>query len=363
MKAAVLYDFNKPLVVEDIELDPPQAGEVRVRVGAAGICRSDLHVMKGEANHLLPVVLGHEGSGTVVEVGVGVTRVKPGDRVIMAFVSACGTCHFCMAGRSNLCDRHMATPGVLYDGTTRLRKGNLRIHHLLKVACFAEETIVPETSVIPIPDDFPLPEAALIGCSVTTGVGAALFTAKVAPGSTVAVIGCGGVGLNVMQGARMMSASKIIAVDLSDEKLELARRYGATDTINAAIHEPVARIRELTDGLGADYTFEAFGSSRTAATAYEAARKGGTVIVAGLAPLGESIPIDAVSLVRQEKVIKGSYYGGARPALDMPVLVQMYQAGKLDMGNITRTYHLEGINQAYKDLDGMGAGRGVITQF
>jgi NDMA-dependent alcohol dehydrogenase len=363
MKAAVLYQANTPLVIEDIVLDPPKAGEVRVKVGAAGVCRSDLHYMKGEANHFMPVVLGHEGAGTVMETGAGVSRVKAGDRVIMSFVSSCGVCPYCMTGRSNLCDRHFATPGTLFDRTMRMHKGDQDIHHFLKVSCFAEETVVPETSCVPIGDDLPMAEAALFGCSITTGVGAAIFSAKVAPGSSVAVVGCGGVGLNVIQGARLMSAGKIIAVDINDDKLEFARRFGATDAVNSAKTDPVAAIRELTDGLGADYTFEAFGAVETVSVAFNAARKGGMIVIAGLAPVGDRVPIDPVALVRMEKTLKGSFYGSARPALDMPMLIHLYQAGKLDVGFATRTYKLDEVNDAYQDLDSGAVGRGVITEF
>jgi len=195
-------------------------------------------------------------------------------------------------------------------------------------------------------------------------VGAAIYNAKITPGSTVAVVGCGGVGLNVIQGARLQNASKIIAVDLNEGKLEFAMRFGATHTVNPTLQDPVAAIRELTGGLGADYTFEVFGSSQTVQTAYLAARKGGTVVVVGLAPVGDNASIDPVMLVRQEKTLKGSYYGSARPAIDMPTMVQLYRAGKIDVdGLITRTYRLDQINQAYKDIDGSDAGRGVITQF
>lgn len=364
MKAAVLYEFNRPLEIEEISLDPPRAGEVHVKIGAAGICRSDLHIMKGEANHLLPAVLGHEGAGTVLDVGEGVTRVEPGDKVILSFVPYCGQCHFCLTGRSNLCDLHAATPGTLLDGTTRLHKGEQRIHHMGKVACFAQESIVPESGCIPVSPDFPLPQAALIGCSVTTGVGAAMFNARITPGSTVAVVGAGGVGLNVIQGARLLNASKVIAVDLNEGKLEFATKFGATHTVNPTIQDPVATIKDLTDGLGADYTFEVFGSSETALTAYNAARKGGTVVVVGLAPVGDNPAIDAVALVRQEKTMKGSYYGSARPVVDMPTVVQLYNSGRIDIdGLITRTYALDDINKAYDDIDGEGIGRGVITQF
>ena len=220
MKAAVLVEANEPLRIEDVELDPPKAHEVRVRIAAAGVCRSDLHFMRGEAAIAKPAVLGHEGSAIVEEVGEGVTRVAPGDHVILSFVPFCGRCPSCISGRANLCDTHLATGPSMFDGTRRLHWNGKDLAHMGKVACFAEQAVVPENGCMKIDPDFPLPQAALIGCSVTTGVGSVLFSAKVEPGSTVAVIGCGGVGLNVLQGARLASASRIIAVDINDAALE-----------------------------------------------------------------------------------------------------------------------------------------------
>lgn len=364
MKAAILREYGQPLTIEQVELDPPKTGEVHVRIEAAGICRSDLHFMKGEARINLPAVLGHEGSGTVLDVGPGVTGVKPGDHVILSFVPYCGRCHFCLTNRANLCDAHAATSGTLFDGTTRLHKGDQRITHMGKVACFAQEAVVPETGCVPVGKDVPWAQAALIGCSVTTGVGAAMFSARIAPGSTVAVIGAGGVGLNVIQGARLLNASKIIAVDIGEGKLEFAMSFGATHTVNPAIQDPVEAIRNITGGLGADYTFEVFGSPETALTAYNAARKGGTVVIVGLAPIGDVVGIDLVSITRQEKTVKGSYYGSTRPAVDMPTMVELYRLGKINIDDlVTRRYKLEDINKAYQDLDAGEIGRGVITQF
>ena len=364
MKAAVLYEFGKPLSIEEIDLDPPKAGEVRVKIGGAGICRSDLHIMKGEANHKVPAVLGHEGSGTVLEIGEGVTRVKPGDTVILSFVPFCGHCHFCLNGRSNLCDTHASTAGTLFDGTTRLHKGEQRIAHMGKVACFAQEAVVPETGCVPIPSDIPLPQAALIGCCVPTGVGAAMFTAKLTPGSTVAVIGVGGVGLNVVQGARLLNASKIIAVDPNEGALEFAMQFGVTHAVNPTIQDPVETIKSITDGLGADYTFEVFGSSNTVEIAYNSVRKGGTAVVVGLTPLGDNPTIDANRMARQEVTLRGTYYGSVRPAIDMPTMVDLYRSGKIDIdGLITRTYKLDDINKTYEDMENGAIGRAVINEF
>ena len=267
--AAVLYETKTPLVVEELDLDEPQAGEVLVKIGAAGICRSDRHFMHGDAPIALPVVLGHEGAGTVEKVGPGVTSVRPGQQVILSFVPACGRCKSCITGNSHLCDNHAATGPNMYDGTTRLHKGDQRIHHMGKTACFAEYSVVPEAGCVPIDSPVPMDKAALIGCCVPTGVGAVTSSANVKPGSTVAVIGCGGVGLNVIMGAALVNASKIIAVDIRESQLEFAMKFGATHTVNASDKDPVAQVRELTDGKGADYTFEVFGSADTVKAAYD----------------------------------------------------------------------------------------------
>ena len=361
MKAAVLYEYDTPLVVEEVELDGPRSGEVLVDIGACGICRSDYHFMKGEARTVLPTVMGHEASGTVEEVGEGVTRLKRGDDVILSFVPNCGRCYFCNTGSPGLCELHGSTPGTMFDGTTRLHKGDQRIAHFGKVAGFAERTVVPESGCIPVPKNVPVEAAALIGCCVTTGVGAAVINAKVEPGSTVAVVGCGGVGLNAIQGARLAGASKIIAVDIREGQLEFAMKFGATHSVNARDQDAVARVKEITGGLGADYAFEVFGSAETVETAYAMARKGGTVVVVGIAPMGEKAGINAVSLVRDEKVLKGSYYGSARCHVDMPRMVDWYLSGRLNLDDlITRRYGLDQVNEAYEDLNRGDIGRGVV---
>ena len=362
MKAAVLYEYNTPLVLDEVELDAPKAGEVLVRIGAAGICRSDHHFMVGHARTVLPAVLGHEGAGIVEQVGEGVASVKPGDRVVLSFVPNCGRCHSCTTGHANLCDLHAATPGTMFDGTMRLHKGDLRIAHFGKVACFATHAVVPETGCIPAPKEVSMEVAALVGCSVPTGVGAAIFNAQVEPGSAVAVVGCGGVGLNVIQGARLMNPSKIIAVDINEGALEFATKFGATHTVNATHEDPVAKVKELTGGLGADYSFEVFGSTETIETAFDMARKRGTVVVVGIAPVGEKAGINAVSLVRDEKVLKGTYYGSNRPSVDMPKMMDLYLSGQLNLDElITRHYTLDQVNQAYDDLMAGAIGRGVIV--
>ena len=241
--AAVLYAVNKPYSVETVDLDAPRRGEVLIKVGAAGVCRSDLHFQKGEATIALPAVMGHEGAGTVQSVGEGVTMVKPGDRVILSFVPNCGHCHSCESGHPHLCDEHARTTGKLYDGTSRLHaQSGQDLTHMGKVACFAEYAVVPEAGCIPAPAGLDFPQMALIGCSVTTGVGAAVFNARVQPGQSVAVIGCGGVGLNAIQGARICGATTIVAVDVKDSALAFARKFGATHTVNARTENALARV-------------------------------------------------------------------------------------------------------------------------
>ncbi len=362
MKAAIVYEQGQPFQVEDVRLEAPRKHEVLVRIGAAGVCRSDYHVLKGEARHPVPVVLGHEGAGVVEEVGPDVTMVKPGDHVVLSFTPNCGHCYYCNIGKPNLCDALPATAGRLFDGTTRLFKGDTPIHHLAKVACFAERVVVPDTGCIPIPKTVPFHVAALVGCCVPTGIGAISQVAQVKPGSTVAVVGSGGVGLNVIQGARLVNASKIIAVDILDHKLEFAYKFGATHTVNAAGEDAVAKVKEITDGLGVDYAFEVFGSADTAVAAFEMTRKAGTVVVVGLAPVWERAAIDVATLTRTEKVIRGTYYGSVRPRQDMPKIIDMYLKGQIDIDNlVTKHYKLDQINEAFDALEkGETAGRAVI---
>jgi NDMA-dependent alcohol dehydrogenase len=360
--AAVLHDVNKPYSIETVELDPPRRGEVLVKVRAAGVCRSDLHFQKGEATIALPAVLGHEGSGTVESVGDGVTLVKPGDRVILSFVPNCGHCPSCETGRAHLCDEHARTTGKLFDNTSRLHTlAGQDLAHMGKVACFAEHAVVPEAGCVPAPAGLDFPQMALIGCSVTTGVGAALFNAGVQPGDSVAVIGCGGVGLNVLQGARLAGATTIVAVDVKDAALDFARKFGATHVVNARTENAVERVKALTGG-GAHWAFEAYGGGATTRMAVDMVRKRGTAVIVGIAPVGDNATIEPVVLTRMEKTIRGCYYGTARPRQDMPRIADWYGRGLLDIdGLVTRRYPLTDINRAYEDLDTDLVGRGVIV--
>jgi Zn-dependent alcohol dehydrogenase len=360
--AAVLHDVNKPYSIEAVELDPPRRGEVLVKVGAAGVCRSDLHFQKGEATIALPAVLGHEGSGTVLAVGEGVNLVEPGDRVILSFVPNCGHCPSCETGRPHLCDEHARTTGKLFDNTSRLRTlAGQELTHMGKVACFADHAVVPEAGCVRAPAGLDFPQMALIGCSVTTGVGAALFNAGVQPGETVAVIGCGGVGLNVLQGARLAGATTIVAVDVKPAALDFARRFGATHAVSARAEDAVERVKAITGG-GAHWAFEAFGGGATTRMAVDMLRKRGTAVIVGIAPIGDTAAIEPVVLTRMEKTIRGCYYGSARPRQDMPRIADWCGRGLLDIaGLVTRRYPLADINRAFEDLDTDAVGRGVIV--
>lgn len=360
-KAAVLYEANKPLVIETLDIDEPKESEVLVRVAAAGVCYSDYHVMKGEWTMPLPMVLGHEAAGVVDKVGPGVSRVQPGDHVILNFRPNCGTCHHCTVGRPVLCDGVKAPRWLMFDGTSRLHKGGQDINQMTRTASFAEYTVVPESGAVPVRKDMPLDKASLVGCAVMTGVGAVINTAQVEPGSSVLVIGCGGVGLNVVQGAVLAGADRIIAVDTLQNKLSYAREFGATDTLVASEGDVVERVVEMTGG-GVDYAFEAIGNPATIGQAYEATGAGGTTVVVGMAPETDDIKVNALSLPRTEKRLVGSWYGSARPWVDFPKLVNLYMNGRLEIdAMISRTYQLDDINEAYDALGKGEVARSVIV--
>jgi NDMA-dependent alcohol dehydrogenase len=363
MKAAVLYGPHQPLEVADLEVLPPREGEVLVRMAAGGVCHSDLHVMQGHVPAPFPCVPGHEGAGIVVEVGPGVQNVRPGDHVVLLWRASCGACYFCSRGRPALCDLGgtIRWTGKLADGTSRFRKDGQEINHFAGVSAFAEYTVVPAAGVIAIPPEIPLEKAAVVGCAVMTGVGAVINTAAVEPGASVAVFGCGGVGLNVVQGAALAGAERIIAVDIRANKLDFARQFGATHTVLATETDPVVAIRDLTGGRGADYAFEVIGRPETLRQAYEATRRGGTTVAIGLPPTGTAYAVDAQSLVLQEKTLKGSLYGGCVPARDVPRLLALYQAGRLNLeALITRAYPLDQINEAFAALERGEVARSII---
>jgi S-(hydroxymethyl)glutathione dehydrogenase/alcohol dehydrogenase len=298
----------------------------------------------------------------VADVGAGVTSVKPGDHVIPLWRLSCGTCDYCAGGRPALCDEgtQIRMTGRLLDGTTRFRLGGTEIKHFAGVSTFSEYSVIPERALLKIPADFPLEKAALLGCGVITGVGAA-FNAPVTPGSSVAVFGAGGVGLNVIQGAAIAGAEKIIAVDLLDNKLDFARRFGATHTVNASSDDPVKQVRALAGGKGVDFAFEVVGLSKTIRQAYDSLRKRGKAIIVGVSPTTNEVSIPTLSLVYEERVLTGSLYGSARPKTDIPMLMNLYRAGKLKLDELlTRTYPFEQINEAYEALERGEVARSVV---
>jgi S-(hydroxymethyl)glutathione dehydrogenase/alcohol dehydrogenase len=308
------------------------------------------------------MILGHEAAGVVEDVGARVRTTKRGDHVILSFAPNCGRCRMCTIGRPNLCNGLITRPGRFADGTLRHRKGDLEIHAFGRgMSSFAEYSVVHESAAIPIDPEVPISVAALMGCAVMTGVGAVLNTAGVEPGSTVAVFATGGVGLSVVQGAVLANASQIIAVDLLDNKLDYASSFGATHTINASRENAVERIRELTEGAGVDYAFDAIGDARVSRACYDAVRRGGTAVVVGMAPTGTEIPIPG-TIAGEEKTLKGCFYGSTRPATDFKRLVDFYKRGALKLdGMITRTYPLDEINEAFNALARGDNARGVIT--
>lgn len=364
-RAAVLYCAGAGLRVEDVQVLPPRRGEVRVRMKAAGVCHSDLHVIKGDLAMPMPVICGHEGAGVIESVGDGVTSVSPGDRVVPIWRASCGQCEFCLGGRPALCDMgtKMRFEGVMPDGTKRfVSKSGQEIHHYAGVSTFSSFSTMPEAAVVKIPDDYSFEHAALISCGVITGIGAVTRAAKVEPGSTVAVFGAGGVGLNIIQGAKMMSARQIIAVDIHASKEAKARELGATDFILSSDRaDPVAAIRSLTGGKGVDFAFESIGLPTPIEQAFDSTRKAGTCVIAGIARADARAKINVNQLVYAEKKLIGTLYGSMRPRVDLPALIEMHRAGKLTLDPLlTRTYPIDQINEAYEDLERGELARGLI---
>ena len=332
IRAAVLGGPGQPVRVTEVELDQPGAGEVEVAIAAAGVCHSDLHIVLGDWQHPTPVVLGHEGSGIVTAVGSGVTRLSPGDHVVLCWVPACGQCRYCRLGQPARCQpaaEVIAPGGVLYDGTSRLRIGGEPAYHYLGVSSFAERAVVPESGAVRVRPDAPLELAALVGCAVATGVGAVRNTAGVPPGATVAIIGCGGVGLSCVQGARLAGAARIVAVDVVAEKLTVARRLGATDVLHAD-GLAVAALRALVPE-GLDYVFDAIGKIETTEQAIAALGLGGSAVLVGLPPSGRQARFDPLALAEADQRILGCNYGSITPQRDIPQLVDLVMGGDLDV--------------------------------
>ena len=361
IRAAVLHSYGTPLEVCELELDPPGPGEVLVRVAAAGVCRSDLHLAEGnlgEGRH--PIVLGHEGAGVVEAVGEGVGHVGPGDPVAFCFIPSCGACSHCRAGRRNLCEPAAihGRAGTMLDGTSRLRFADGRpVQHFIFVSCFAEHCVVPAASAVPIPPDLPLWEAALVSCGVVTAVGAVRNAAGVAVGESVCVVGCGGIGLQIVAAARMAGAGRIVAVDRDASKLEMARARGATHVVAAGSGDAVAAVLACSPG-GVDHAFEAVGSPRTIRLAWDVLRPGATATVVGLTPSGVEVSVPALELA-SEKGLRGSYYGSGDAVALIGTMARLAAAGRFPVGDVvSHVTNLDGIETAFERLR---AGEGART--
>jgi S-(hydroxymethyl)glutathione dehydrogenase / alcohol dehydrogenase len=348
MKAAVLHAANQPLTIEEVVLARPGSREVLLRTAFAGLCHSDLHFIEGLYPHPTPCVLGHESAAIVEAVGDGVSYVKPGDHVVTCLSVFCGTCPQCLTGHPNLCEN---TEVKLPPGTARRLswKGGEVVHQFTNLSSFAEQMLVHENAVVKIDPDIPLDRAALVGCGVMTGVGAVFNAAKVEPGATVAIIGCGGVGLSAVNGAALAGAERIIAIDTVPAKLDLARELGATDTLNASNADPVKQVMEMTGG-GVQYSFEALGTKRTAEQAFEMLRGGGVATIIGMVPLGVKIELHGYSFLRDRK-LQGTSMGGNRFRVDMPRLLSLWRQGRLKLDHlISGRLRLDQINDGFAAL-------------
>jgi S-(hydroxymethyl)glutathione dehydrogenase / alcohol dehydrogenase len=359
MKAAVLREVNRPLEVEEVQIDQPGPREVLVRTRATGVCHSDLHFVEGKYRISMPAILGHEAAGMVEAVGQQVTYVKPGDPVIMCLSVFCGHCEYCLRGQPALCARTDVVRGP--DEPPRLSRNGEAITQFAQLSSFAEQMLVHEHALVKVRDDVPFEQLALIGCGATTGLGAVLNTAAVEPGSAVAVVGCGGVGLNCIQGAALAGALRIIAIDAVETKLTLARQFGATDVIDASGGEVVQKVRDLTDG-GVDYSFEAIGLKETAEQCFAMLRRGGTATIIGMIPEGTKIELDGGTFLRQGRKIQGSVMGSNRFRTDMPRYIEFYRQGRLKLDElVSQRLKLEQVNLAFEDMKQGNVARSVIT--
>ncbi|WP_113447236.1 zinc-dependent alcohol dehydrogenase family protein [Rhizobium cremeum] len=357
------FSVTRPLSIETVELAGPGPEELLVRIGAAGLCHSDLSVINGDRPRPMPMVLGHEAAGTVEAVGSGVHDIRPGDRVVTTFLPSCGHCLPCAEGRSALCipGAEANGRGELLGGGSRLSCEEVPLHHHLGVSGFAEYAVVSRYSAVKVEAELPMAEMALFGCAVLTGVGAIVNTCRVQPGQSVAVVGLGGVGLAAVLGAVASGATRVVAIDLAQEKLDKARELGATDTFLAGDPDIVERVREGTRG-GVDHAVEMAGSARAFETAYKITRRGGMTASAGLAPPSAQFSIPAVGLVADERVVRGSYMGSCVPVRDIPRFIALYQAGRLPVNRLlSSTGPLDGINEAFDLLHEAKVIRHVIT--
>jgi alcohol dehydrogenase len=362
MGAEPPYAVSKPLRIETIDLDPPGRGELLVKIAAAGLCHSDLSVINGDRPRPMPMALGHEAAGVVEALGEDVTDLAVGDHVVMVFMPSCGHCVPCAEGRPALCEPGAAAngAGTLLSGKRRLHYDGAHVNHHLGVSAFADYAVMSRRSVVKVDKDLPLDEAALFGCAVLTGVGAVVNTARLQPGQSAAVIGLGGVGLSSVLGAIASGARQVVAIDLSDDKLGLARQLGASHTVNARDADAAEQVRELTGG-GVDFAFEMAGAVRAMELAYKITRRGGTTITAGLPPPGAALPVPLVQLVAEERTLKGSYIGTCVPTRDIPRYVALYRAGRLPVDRLmSGKLTLDEINEGFDRLHEGKAVRQVI---
>ena len=361
VSAAVLYDTKKPVVVEDVELLEPGPGEVLVRWKANGVCHSDLHVITGDYPHPLPVVLGHEAAGVVEKVGAGVATVTPGDHVCSSYIPSCGKCWYCIGGQPTMCALRDKPRWFMLDGTSRLRKNGTSLHHYLQVAGYATHSVLPEVSVIPIRKDAPLDVACLVSCGVLAGAGPVFNRAKVPPGASVAVWGCGGVGLNTIQAARLVGAGKVIAVDVMPQKLKWAEEFGATHCVDASREDPVARVQAIAGGGGVDFAFEVVGLQKTVEQALLSTHRGGMAVVVGVCPAGTRLSIDP-ALFLQQRTLTGTSFGGGHQRTDVPMLIDLFMDGRYRLRElISRRMPLSEINEAFYLLRQGEVKRSVIV--
>ncbi|MBQ74633.1 MAG: alcohol dehydrogenase [Gammaproteobacteria bacterium] len=357
MKAAVLREVGQPLEIEEVSVSKPGPREVLVRTAAAGVCHSDLHFIEGLYPTAMPIVMGHEAAGIVEAVGSSVTYVKPGDHVISCLSVFCGHCEHCLTGHLSLCESPEVARGA--DEAPRLEKDTKPVQQFVSLGSFAEQMLVHEHALVKIREDMPLDRAALIGCGVTTGVGSVFHTAKVEPGSTVAVIGCGGVGLSCINGAALAGAGQIIAVDMLESKLEMAKVFGATDVVDGSQVDPVKQVKELSAG-GVHYSFEAIGLKATAEQSFRMLRPGGAATIIGMIPVGVKIELTGSAFL-QEKKIQGSMMGSNRFRVDMPRFIDFYLAGKLHLDEmVSKRISLNDVNEAFEDMKSGVLARSVI---
>ncbi len=360
MKAAVLYEVKQPMVIEEVDLDAPKAGEVMIKMVASGVCHSDVHYYTGDIPRDKPIILGHEGAGIVHELGPGVTGLEVGDHVVLTFLPSCGKCRWCHTGEPNMCDLGAKLrTGKMLDGTGRLRRASdgMEIYNMLLVSTYAEYSVVPEDSVVKVEKHLPLERICLLGCGFTTGFGAATNAIHIRPGETVTVVGCGGLGLAAIQGARLSGAGKIIAVDIHEEKLTMARKFGATHAIQNRHNadEVVKEIMEITWGVGTDYSMEFVGSDQTDETAdiaFRGIRKGGTMLMVGVGAVEKkTFPITPADITHWQKTVQGVLFGDAQFRTDIPRYIGLYEQGQINLDDmVTKEIGLEDINEAFQNV-------------